>query len=73
MTDDFLDEFGEYCTRLQNMPTSIRGFCFHDEDGRCTIILNARLTWESNRSSWLHELKHIHRNDLDNPDYREYV
>lgn len=55
------------------MPTSIRGFCFHDEDGRCTIILNARLTWESNRSSWLHELKHIHRNDLDNPDYREYV
>lgn len=58
--------------RLQDLPVSVRGFCYHDDDGRAYIILNARLTREMNASSYLHELRHISRGDMYNPDYLEY-
>lgn len=66
------DEYGEYNVIYENLPVSIRGFCFHDDDGRITVVLNARLTLELNRASIAHEINHILRDDLDNPDYIEY-
>lgn len=66
------DEYNEYRTRIMNLPTSVGGFCYHDDDGNCFVILNARLTRERNGESYLHELRHITRGDLDNLGYNEY-
>ncbi len=67
-----IDEYGEYTVIYENMPVSIRGFCFHDDDGRISVVLNARLTRELNRESIAHEIDHILRDDLGNPDFIEY-
>lgn len=67
-----IDEYDEYRVIYQNLPVSIRGFCFHDDDGRITVVLNARLTRELNRASIAHEITHILRDDLDDPGYIEY-
>jgi len=58
--------------RLVDLPTSVRGFCFHDDDGEPYIVLNARLTREANRQTYDHERAHILRGDLDNVQYMEY-
>jgi hypothetical protein len=57
---------------LENLPTSVRGFCFLGEDGEPVIVLNSRLTREQNRKTYEHEKKHIANDDLRNPDYHEY-
>ncbi len=57
---------------LVDLPTSVRGFCYHDDDGECYIVLNARLTREENINTFLHESTHIERGDLFNTDYYEY-
>ena len=66
------DEYDECMIRLMNLPVKIRGFCYHDDDGRAFVILNARLTRELNQGSCLHELQHIERGDMYNETYREY-
>ena len=66
------DEYNEYKTRLMNLPTSVGGFCYHDDDGNCFMILNARLTRERNGESYLHELRHIDRGEMNDLNYREY-
>lgn len=58
--------------RLMNLPTSVRGFVYHDDDGELYIVLNSRLSHEQNLSTYVHELKHIRRGDLDNLNYHEY-
>ena len=58
--------------RLADLPTSVRGFVYHDDDGEMYIVLNSRLSHEQNLSTYVHELKHISRGDLDNPNYHEY-
>ena len=58
--------------RLADLPTSVRGFVYHDDDGETYIVLNSRLSHEQNLSTYVHELKHIRRGDLDNPNYHEY-
>lgn len=58
--------------RLADLPTSVRGFVYHDDDGEMYIVLNSRLSHEQNLSTFVHELKHIRRGDLDNPNYHEY-
>lgn len=58
--------------RLCNLPASVRGFCYHDDDGAPLIVLNARLTREQNRRTYDHELKHIENDELDDKTYREY-
>lgn len=58
--------------RLADLPTSVRGFVYHDDDGEVYIVLNSRLSHEQNLSTYVHELKHIRRGDLDNPNYHEY-
>ncbi len=57
---------------MMNLPTSIRGFCYHDDSGEEHIVLNARLTHEQNQKTWLHEREHIRRGELTDPEYHEY-
>lgn len=57
---------------LENLPTSVRGFCFLSEEGDPVIVLNSRLTREQNRKTYEHEKKHIANDDLRNHDYHEY-
>ena len=57
---------------LENMPTSIRGDVFKDDDGAPVIVLNSRLSREQNRRTYEHERKHIDRGDMFNEDYNEY-
>ena len=66
------DEYGEYTVRIENLPTGYKGFCYHDDDGNCYLILNARHTRETNAGSYLHELNHIERGDMYNEKYHEY-
>ena len=49
---------------LHNMPTDVRGFLVADAEGEHTVLLNARLSWETNRETYLHELRHIKGGDL---------
>lgn len=55
-----------------DLPTSVRGFVYHDDDGEYFIVVNARLTREANRRTWRHEKLHILRGDLENTSYHEY-
>ena len=58
--------------KLMDLPTSVRGYCYHDDDGEEYIILNARLTREANQKSFRHEMEHIERGDMYDMDYHEY-
>lgn len=58
--------------RLMDLPTSVKGICFHDNDGEAYVILNARLTREQNRTTYDHEQDHIARGDLWDTNYNEY-
>lgn len=58
--------------RLVDLPTSVRGFCFHDDDGEPYIVLNARLSREQNRSTYLHECRHIEAGEMYDESYDEY-
>ena len=62
----------EIKTTLANLPTSVKGFCFHDDDGESYIVLNARLSWEQNRTSYDHEAEHIDHGDMYDGSYIEY-
>lgn len=55
-----------------DLPTTVRGFVYHDDDGEYYIVVNARLTREANRRTWIHEKRHIRRGDLENAGYHEY-
>ena len=57
---------------LINMPTTVRGFCYHDGDGEEFVILNSRLTREANQKTWLHEQEHIQNGELYDQTYNEY-
>ena len=57
---------------LENMPTSIRGYVFKDDDGAPVIVLNSRLSREQNRRTYEHERQHIERGEMDEPTYIEY-
>ena len=57
---------------LQDLPTSVRGFVFLGDDGEPVIVVNSRLTREANRRTYLHEKKHIERNELSDTTYHEY-
>lgn len=57
---------------VQDLPTAVKGFCYHDNDGESYIVLNARQTKEQNKRTIDHELNHIKNGDMYNPDFREY-
>ncbi len=57
---------------LENMPTSIKGYVFKDDDGAPVIVLNSRLSREQNQRTYEHERQHIERGEMDEPTYIEY-
>ena len=57
---------------LVDLPTSVRGFCYHDDDGEEYMILNSRLTREQNKRTYRHEMDHIVRGDMYEASYNEY-
>ncbi len=57
---------------LQDLPTSVRAFCYHDDDDNAFVILNARLNREMQKKAYLHELEHIRKGQMYDPDYKEY-
>ena len=62
----------EYRVTLANLPVSIRGYVFIEEDGVPRIVLNSNLTWEQNRKTMKHELRHIEKGELTDRNYHEY-
>ena len=62
----------DYRVTLANLPTSVRGFVFLEEDGVPRIVLNANLTREQNLRTMAHEIRHIESGELTDPDYNEY-
>lgn len=57
---------------LQDLPTSVRGFCYHDSNGDEYVVLNSRLSREQNRITYEHEKRHIDRDEMYEPTYNEY-
>lgn len=57
---------------MMDLPTTVRGFVFYDENGDPVIVLNSRLTHEQNFRTWLHEKGHIQRGEMDDQNYSEY-
>lgn len=57
---------------LKDFPTAVKGFCYHDHDGRCYIAINSRLSKEQQKKTIKHELDHIRNGELFDPDYVEY-
>jgi len=62
----------EYRLTLSNLPTSIRGYVFLEEDGVPRIVLNSNLTREQNMKTLRHEIRHIENGDMFDPTYNEY-
>lgn len=57
---------------IEDLPTTIHGFCCLGEDYEPCIILNSRLSIEQQKEAYLHELHHISSGELDDMGYREY-
>lgn len=51
--------------KLEDMPTKIRSFVRENANGDYTVVLNAKLSAESQRERYRHELRHIERGDID--------
>ena len=62
----------EYTAMLVDLPTSVRGLCYHDDNGEEFVILNARLTREQNLKTYDHAQTQIERGALYEPTYNEY-
>lgn len=58
--------------KLMDLPTTVRGYCFHDDDGEEFVVLNSRLTREANMKTWIHEKDHIEKGELCDKSYNEY-
>ena len=52
-------------TQLADLPAAIKGFVRLNEDESYTIILNSRLSYQSNADTYVHELEHIKHGDYD--------
>ena len=50
---------------LANMPTSIKEYVVSNPDSSYTIVLNARLTYETRFQAYVHAMKHIHNGDFE--------
>lgn len=56
-------------TFLYDLPLKVRGFIIRENcSGEETIVLNARLTNEANKETFIHELRHKRLGDLDSDE-----
>jgi hypothetical protein len=50
---------------LKDLPYDMKGFVTEDIDGNPVVMLNSRMSRETNLATFEHETKHIAGNDLD--------
>ena len=62
----------EIRTVLQDLPVSVGGFVFHDDDGQPVVVLNSRLSAERRMKAYRHEVEHIENGDMYDMNYNEY-
>lgn len=61
-------------TYLYDLPLKIKGFIVRENSsGEDTIVLNARLTNEANKETFIHELKHKALGDLDSGENINFI
>jgi hypothetical protein len=53
----------EYRVYLIDLPIDVRGAVRLDEDGFASIYINSRLSEQTKKAAFLHEIRHIRRND----------
>ena len=56
----------EYRVYLIDLPNDVRGAVRLDEDGFASIYINSRLSEQTKKAAFLHEIRHIRRNDHTN-------
>ena len=57
---------------LKDLPTTARGFVTIGSDYEPVIILNARMSAEQQKKTYLHEIDHLVKGQLDDETYNEY-
>lgn len=62
----------EPVTILMDLPTTVKGFCCHAQDGSDLIVINSRMPQEVQRRTYQHECEHIRAGQMDDPHYVEY-
>lgn len=62
----------EIRTILKDLPVTIKGLCYHDDDGTPVIVLNSRLPREIQQLTFQHEMDHILRGEMYDITYIEY-
>lgn len=72
MTLNAFCEYNEIMFQERNLPTKIKGFSYHDDEGRFIVVLNTKLGILKNKDTTKHELLHILRDDHYNPGFMEY-
>ena len=66
------DEAREIRTILQDLPVSVRGLVFHDDEGQPVIVINSRLSVENRMKAYRHEVEHIQNGEMYDTTYNEY-
>ena len=57
---------------LRSLPSGCRGFCCLGSDYEPIIVINKDMTWEQQRKTYKHELRHILSGEMTDPSYNEY-
>lgn len=59
---------GNIFTHIIDMPCGVWGHCNCNTDGSYSIFINARLSYEMQQQVYLHELRHINKDDFSKFD-----
>lgn len=73
MTTEMFCECNQVTFQERELPTKIKGFSYHDDEGRFIVVLNTRLGILMNRQTADHELRHIMRGENEDKTYIEYA
>ena len=52
-------------TKIIDFGNSVKGTVIENGNNEYTIVLNARLSFEAQQETYLHEIKHIMKSDFD--------
>lgn len=52
--------------RLVDLPHGVNGLLVYDENGEPNIYINARASYDMQRKAYLHEMRHLSRDDAHN-------
>lgn len=59
---------GNIFVKIIDMPCKIKGHVNENQDGSYTVFLNARLTFEQQQETYMHEIRHILNDDFAKED-----